>query len=76
MRRAIKRLKAGKAPGVDGIVAEILKAGGEEIVKALTQLCRKAWREEKLPTDWTRELFVFLKMERRKTHKTIEESLS
>ena len=54
VRRAIRKLKKGKAAGVDGVVAEILKEGGEEIVNALAQLCSKAWKDEKVPTDWTR----------------------
>ena len=35
VRRAVGKLKKGKAPGVDGIVAAILKEGGEEILNAL-----------------------------------------
>ena len=51
---AVRRLKMGKTAGCDEIVAEVLKKGGENIVKALHKLCEKVWGEEKLPTDWTR----------------------
>ena len=51
---ATERLKLAKSAGQDEIVAEILKKGGESVYRAVWALCRKVWREEKLPTDWTR----------------------
>ena len=51
---AVIRLKTGKAGGCDEVVAEVLKKGGENIVKALHKMCEKVWQEETLPTDWTR----------------------
>ena len=51
---AVMRLKTGKAGGCDEVVAEVLKKGGENIVRALHKLCEKVWEEETLPTDWTR----------------------
>lgn len=51
---AVMRLKLGKAAGCDEVVAEVLKKGGDNIVKALHMLCEKVWTEETLPTDWTR----------------------
>ena len=51
---AIGRLKLAKAPGHDGIVAEILKRGGDQVTKAVYDICCKVWRTEVLPTDWTR----------------------
>ena len=51
---AIKRLKLGKAAGNDEIVAEILMKGGDQVAYSVYMLCQKVWREETLPTDWTR----------------------
>jgi len=53
-RGAIARLKLGKAAGSDQVVAEILKRGGEKVEYAVYLLCKRAWNEENLPTDWTR----------------------
>ena len=38
--RAIGRLKAGKAPGICGIAAELLKAGGHHTTQWLTKSSR------------------------------------
>ena len=51
---AVRRLKLGKAAGCDEIVAEVLKRGGDNIIKAIHRLCERVWEEETLPTDWTR----------------------
>jgi hypothetical protein len=51
---AIKRLKLGKAAGNDQIVAELLVKGGDQVASAVHLFCEKVWREEKMPSEWTR----------------------
>ncbi|GFR92326.1 endonuclease-reverse transcriptase [Elysia marginata] len=55
---AVRSLKLGKAPGVDNIPSELLKAGGEEVNNILTALCQRIWNEKKWPTEWTKSLVV------------------
>ena len=38
VQKAIKKLKCGKACGLDGITAEMLKAGGQDAVLFLTRM--------------------------------------
>ncbi len=51
-REAIRKLKLGKAPGSDGITAEMLKYGGEIVVDWMVWICNLAWEQSKVPEDW------------------------
>merc|ERR1712105_385867 len=37
VRKAVKRLKKGKAPGVDGITSKMLRFGGDSVLEWLTR---------------------------------------
>jgi hypothetical protein len=56
VERAVGKLKSGKADGVDGVIPEILKYGGDNMVEAVYELCRLVWEREKLPQDWMKAL--------------------
>ncbi len=43
VNQAIKRLKNGKAAGMDGITAEMLKCGGDVVTKWMVTICQVAW---------------------------------
>ena len=58
VRRAIRRLKSGKAPGVDGITAELLKGVNEEFIQALWQVFAKCFEREEIPEEWARGVIV------------------
>ncbi|KAK3893161.1 hypothetical protein Pcinc_003002 [Petrolisthes cinctipes] len=58
VRKAIGKLKMGKAPGVDGITAEMLKCGGEVVVEWMLLICTLAWRQGEVPEDWRRAIIV------------------
>ena len=55
---AVNRLKWGKAPGICGIHAELLKAGGNAVLKSLHAGLYSAWNTGIIPTDWKRGLVV------------------
>ena len=56
VQKAVKAMKSRKAPGADRIIAEALKAGGEEMAEMLLKICNAAWHQEKLPTYWCRSM--------------------
>ena len=60
IRTAIKAMKSGKAPGVDSIHAEMLKADTERSTKILTNLFTTIWSKDTIPADWTKGLIVKL----------------
>ncbi len=49
-------LKQGKAAGVDSLVNEIFKFGGEGIAQSTALLCNELFRLERVPKDWARGL--------------------
>ena len=52
MARAIAGLKDGKAPGGDGIPAEVWKHGGDNLFSRLHQLITNAWEVGYVPQTW------------------------
>ena len=55
---AINTLKRNKSPGSDGITAELLQAGGEQLVRQMHTLCNKAWKEGTIPEEWGKSILV------------------
>jgi len=54
--KAIKMLKNGKAPGDDGIQAELLKADIHFTGQKLQKMFNEIWETEQTPTNWRRGL--------------------
>ena len=57
---AVQSLKKGKSAGVDNIPAELVQAGGEDVITVLTTICIKIWQTEEWPTPWTQSLVITL----------------
>ena len=53
-------MKKGKSAGVDNIPAELVQAGGEDVIAALTTICDKIWQTGEWPTPWTQSLVITL----------------
>ena len=68
-------MKSGKAPGADCVSAEMLKAGGEVTMGALTEIFEGIWETEETPGDWKMGLIVKLPKETLAFAKTGEGSL-
>uniref|UniRef100_H3A382 Reverse transcriptase domain-containing protein n=1 Tax=Latimeria chalumnae TaxID=7897 RepID=H3A382_LATCH len=52
VQNVIVQLKCRKAPGVDEIPAELLKASGEFGVSMFHQLCCRIWKSVQWPEEW------------------------
>ena len=57
---AVQSLKKGKLAGVDNTPAELVQAGGEDVITALMTICDKIWQTGEWPTPWTRSLVITL----------------
>ena len=60
MEAAAQSLKKGKSAGVDNIPAELVQAGGEDVITALMTICNKIWQTGEWPTPWTQSLIITL----------------
>ena len=53
-------MKKGKSAGVDNIPGELVQAGGEDVITALTTICNKIWQTGEWQTTWTQSLVITL----------------
>ena len=58
VRQAIARMKNNKSGGLDGVVPEMLKCGGEEIVDFLSKLFNRIFDCGIYPTEWSKAIVV------------------
>ncbi len=55
---AIKKLKSGKAGGIDNIVPELFKADIETATDKLHEIITDIWDQEQIPSEWKKGLIV------------------
>ena len=71
----MQSLKTGKSAGVDNIPAELVQAGGEDVIIALTTICDKIWQTGEWPFPWTQSLVITLPkkgiLQQYQNHRTI-----
>ena len=60
---AVQLLKKGKSAGVDNIPAELVQAGREDVITALTTICDKIWQTGGWPTPRTQSVVITLPKE-------------
>ena len=58
VRNAIRTLNNGKSAGPDNIPGELLKHGGESLIKIFTTICQQIWKTKKWPDQWTKSLII------------------
>ncbi|KAK3532154.1 hypothetical protein QTP86_009025 [Hemibagrus guttatus] len=58
VRKALKRMKSGKAVGPDDIPVEVWKCLGESAVEFLANLFNRVLESERMPEEWRRSVLV------------------
>ncbi|KAK3532456.1 hypothetical protein QTP86_018454, partial [Hemibagrus guttatus] len=58
VRKALKRMKSGKAVGPDDVPVEVWKCLGEAAVEFLTSLFNRVLESERMPEEWRRSVLV------------------
>ena len=57
LSKAINSLTSGKAPGIDGITAKVLKCGKPALLHRLHRLLCLCWKEGSVPQDMRNALY-------------------
>ncbi|KAK3526845.1 hypothetical protein QTP86_000734 [Hemibagrus guttatus] len=60
VRKALKRMKSGKAVGPDDIPVEVWKCLGEAAVEFLASLFNRVLESERMPEEWRRSVLVLI----------------
>ena len=60
VRRALSKMKCGKAAGPSGIIAEMLKATGDEGIERMRQIADAVITEGVIPKDWEESYIINL----------------
>ena len=55
---AIAKLRNTKGVGIDGIPAELIKNGGEDLTKHIVEISKWIWNNEELPQIWAQSILV------------------
>ncbi|CAF5066742.1 unnamed protein product, partial [Rotaria magnacalcarata] len=55
---ALSQMKSKKAPGNDGIIVDILKAGGTPGLIWLKELSVEIWENERIPENWSSAILI------------------
>jgi hypothetical protein len=58
VKMALRKLKNGKAPGVDEVEGEIIKAGGEWLMEWVLRLFKVCWKEGTVPEEWKKAIII------------------
>ena len=58
VERAISNLKPRKAPGLDGITSEMLKAGGKTVISFLEKLFNQIFDKGIYPKEWAKAIVI------------------
>ena len=58
LENAIRKIKLGKAAGVDNLTPEMIKYSGETAKKWILTLLNQTWNEEKIPKEWENNTII------------------
>ncbi|CAF4970466.1 unnamed protein product, partial [Rotaria socialis] len=60
VEEAIRRMKSGRAPGMDGLSVDVIKAGGRALSTRLHTVFVEIWEEEQTIEDWSTVIIIRL----------------
>lgn len=69
IRKALNQMKSRKAPGSDGVTIDILKAGGEPVIRWLFKFFTDVWEKEETTKEWS--VMTLIKLYKNKGDKKV-----
>ena len=60
VEEAIRRMKSGRSPGMDGISVDVIKARGRVLATRLHTIFVEIWEEEQTVEDWSTAIIIHL----------------
>ena len=67
VQKAVTNLKPGKACGLDNVLAEMLKAGGQEVIPFMTKLFNTSFNKGIYPSEWAKAIIIPIHKKRKYT---------
>ena len=58
IEKAMKNINTRKAPGLDGVPAELLQYGGQKSLEVMHKICEGIWETGEWPDDWVNSVFI------------------
>ena len=58
--QAVRMLKCGKTPGLDGVPAELIQNSGPASIRVLLKLCTQIWNSLNWPDAWKKQEIVMI----------------
>jgi len=58
IRRAVRKVKEGRAAGGDGIPGEVWKYGGEKLEGHVWEICKRIWKGKEWIEEWNEGIIV------------------
>ena len=58
--QAVRMLKCGKTPGLDGVPEELIQNSGPVSIRVLLELCTQIWNSLKWPDAWKKQEIVMI----------------
>lgn len=55
---AVGKIQNHKSPGINNIVAEMIKATGEKGIDVLYEICNNLWNSGKWPKEWCVSIYI------------------
>lgn len=66
-----KNMKSNKCLKINGVQAELIKGGGEDLVKKIHEIIFQVWEEERMPVRWKETVILYQQYTKKETKQNV-----